>query len=161
MITKTETALPVGSSALLGGHTREAALLAAGFCQGLAMREDLPLDKNERRILQTAGETLAAILMGPAQPPNAPDQRPGATGSRHATEASSPGSLHLACSARPCPNQRRTVSWLHPHATLGHFRWKIAESRGAMPHFPPGNVAHLTASVEQNLVGHLGPKVIK
>ena len=31
------------------------------------------------------------------KPPNAPDQRPGANGSRIETEASSPGSLHLVC----------------------------------------------------------------
>src|ERR1035437_4630185 len=34
--------------------------------------------------------------------PNVPDQRPGATGSRHATETSSPGSLHPIGWARAC-----------------------------------------------------------
>lgn len=39
-------------------------LLAGGFCQGLAMRESLPLDEDGRKILRHAGYCIMRIMNG-------------------------------------------------------------------------------------------------
>ena len=46
----------------IGGVPRPDAYLAAGYCVGLSMRDDLNLDEHDRNILRSAGRALEAAL---------------------------------------------------------------------------------------------------
>ena len=63
-----------GETNSLGGVSLENAMLAAGFCMGLAQRYPLDIDENERKILKEAGRALRAAALKvwtSEKPPNA------------------------------------------------------------------------------------------
>ena len=67
---KRKRAAAVACTDWLGGITREEAIVAAGFCQGLAARDGINLTEWERGIVRKAGIALMSVVIPKRRPPN-------------------------------------------------------------------------------------------